>query len=66
MIDGAYKHAMNVLEDYILVTRDKWTEARSDEAKEHYSTKERFMRTAKRVIEENYKMYLKHPELFNK
>ena len=62
----AYKHAMKVLEDYILVTRDKWAEAKSDESKEHYSMKEQFMRTAKRTIEENYKMYLEHPELFEK
>ncbi len=58
----AHKHAMNVLKDYILMTRDKWTEAKSDESKEHYSAKERFMITAERTIEENYKMYLEHPE----
>ena len=55
----AHEHAMKVLKDYIVTTRDKWAEATTDEAKEHYSKKEHFMRTAKRTIEENYKMYLR-------
>jgi len=63
---AAYKHAMKVLEDYILVTRDKWTEAKSNESKEHYAMKELFMTTAKRTVEENYKMYLENPKLYNK
>ena len=65
----AYNHAMNVLDNYIERMRKKQKKAKEQgraEVANHYYWKVFFMNTAKGTIEENIKVYLEHPELYDK
>jgi len=64
--EKAYKHAMKVLQDHINKTKqdaERWLkENNNKESYEHKKMKAQFLHTAKRIIEENIKIYLQHPE----
>ena len=67
--EDAYNHAIKVLQQYIdkIENDAEKSELISDDTVyKHRKWKAQFMTTAKRTIEENYKMYLAHPELFKK
>jgi hypothetical protein len=60
--ENAYNHSMKVLKNYIDVTEKKAT--RTEKGYEYYIQKAEVLFVAYRTIEENYNMFINHPELF--